>query len=205
MNYAAILTRRSPRQVRSFRLGNGAGVIVNNAPALRKSLPNQTEHSADVALRAREMPVSEHQRRILAQKTKFKIGEIEPAHRGAIRIVFLVPRSNAVPPARNPAASRKRQLRRMPVALEEGIHVSFIPSLLLRIENRGDRRAVGLPLLLSLRSRGGSDPKRHTCKQQPTKHTATPHPHRAPRSPCAVRIEESGETRKSRYIRRRSE
>src|SRR5579859_1752493 len=103
MIYAAILTRRAPRQVRSFRFRNGAGVIVNNAPALRKSLPNQAEHSADVALRAREMPMPEHQRRILAEKMKFKIGEIEPAHRGAIRIVFLVACQNAFPSPRNSA------------------------------------------------------------------------------------------------------
>ncbi len=96
------------------------------------------------------MPAAQHQRRIRPEEPELQTGEIELTHRCPIRIVFPVASQNAIPSPRNPAASGKRQFRRMPVALKKGIHVALIPSLLLRIEDFGDRGAITLPLILSL-------------------------------------------------------
>src|ERR1700719_2302968 len=91
----------------SLGLLDQAGVIVNDAPAFWKALPNQRETSADIALRARQMPMPEYQRGILAEKVKFKPGKIKLAHRRAVGIIFLVARHHAIPSAGNAAASGK--------------------------------------------------------------------------------------------------
>ena len=51
---------------------DSAGVIVNNAPAFRKTLPHQGKNSPDIALRPGKMPMSKHQSGIIAEKMKFQ-------------------------------------------------------------------------------------------------------------------------------------
>src|SRR5579864_2585294 len=149
MNYSDVLSRARQANACSFRLRNCAGVVVNNAPAFRKALPNQAEDSANVALSSRQMPVAQDQSGIRAEKAKFKAGKIELTHGGAVGIISFVTRQHTIPPAGNSAASGKRELRRMPVTLEKGIDIAMIPSLLLHIENCGDSGVVTLPLVCS--------------------------------------------------------
>src|SRR6266404_2310651 len=139
---------------------DSAGVIVNNAPAFRKTLPHQRENSADVALRTRQMPMPEHQRGIAAEEAKLKTGKIELPHRGAIRIIFLVPREHAIPSAGSAARPRKCQIRRMPVALQKCVHFSLVPIVLLRLKNPGNGGAIARMFA------GGSAEFRHSCDQK---------------------------------------
>src|ERR1700732_2154560 len=90
------------------------------------------------------MPMPKHQGGIVAEKAKFEAGKIELAHCGAIGIIFLVAGRHAVPPARDSSASGKRQIRRMPVALQKRVHIALVPIVLLRLENFRNRRAVVL-------------------------------------------------------------
>src|SRR5579872_5350262 len=82
-----------------FRWSYGAGVIVNDAPAFGEALPDQREHTADVATAgffASQVPVAQNQRAVVAGEMKFEFREIEVAHRGAVRIAPFVPRVNGV-------------------------------------------------------------------------------------------------------------
>ena len=63
----------------SCRLGC-AGVIVDNAPAFRKSLPDQREDATYVAFGTREMPVAQNQGGIRSQKTELHRGKVQLAH-----------------------------------------------------------------------------------------------------------------------------
>src|SRR5258708_23126974 len=117
-------------------------MIVNDAPAFRKALPHQRENSTDIPLRTREMPMSEHQCGIRAEKAKFKVGKVELAHRRAVGVIFLVACEHAIPAASNPAASRKCQIRRMPVALHKCVDIPLVPLVLLRLKKLRNRTAL---------------------------------------------------------------
>src|SRR6266481_9982838 len=147
MNCAVTLSR-SPDCWKARLLGcrHGAGVIVNNPPAFRNALEHEREHATDVALRARQMPMAQHQRGVRAQKTKFESGEIQMAHGRAIRIIFLVARQNRVPAARDSASSGKGQFRRMPVSFEKRVDVAPVPRALLLLQYLSDGRAIAPPL-----------------------------------------------------------
>src|ERR1700731_1227875 len=93
------------------------------------------------------MPAPEHQRRIVPEKVELQIREIELAHGPAIRIIFPVTREYSAPSTRNPAASRKREFRRMPVALQKRVHVSLVPVVLLSFQDLCDCSAVALMFL----------------------------------------------------------
>src|SRR6266852_2760878 len=148
MNCAATLSR-SPDcwRARLLRCRHGAGMIVNNPPAFRKALENERKDATDVALRARQMPMAQHQRGVRAQKTEFESGEIQMAHGRAIRIIFLVARQDRVPAARDSASSGKGQVRRVPVAFKKRIDVAPVPGALLRLQNLCDGRAIALALI----------------------------------------------------------
>src|SRR5260370_41956540 len=74
---------------------------------------------------------------------------MELAHCRAIRIVFLVPREHSIPAACDAATPRKRQFRRMPIALQKGINIGMIPRGLLSSEDR----ANGFPISYTLTGR----------------------------------------------------
>src|SRR6266851_946879 len=128
-----------------LRRSDGARMVVNELPSYRKPLPHQCEHSSEVVPFPLQMPAPQHERGVRSQKTKLQIRKIKLSHCGAVRIVFLVPRQDAVPAARNAAAPREGQFWRMPIAHQKRIHVAAIPCRLLRVE----RRADGLPVAVA--------------------------------------------------------
>src|SRR6267142_1067394 len=144
MNSAVILSRAAGLLLVLVRLLHHAGVIVNNAPALRKTLPHQGENSSDITARASKMPMPQHQGRIVAKKMKFEARKIELAHRRAVGIIFLVPGEHAIPPARNPAAPGKCQIRRTPIPFQECVHIALVPIILLSLKNFCYGRTVAL-------------------------------------------------------------
>src|SRR6266404_5771398 len=160
MNQAAAWCRWLASRLPLLRFLDSAGVIVNDPPAFRKTLPDQRENSTNITRRARQMPMPEHQGGVVAEKAKLEAGKIELAHRGAIGIILLVAREHTVPPARNPAAPRKCEIRRMPVALQKCVHVSLVPIVLLRFKNFCDGCTVVLVFA------GGSGEFRHGCSQK---------------------------------------
>src|SRR6267378_2658285 len=125
-----------------------AGVVVNDFPAVRKLLPHQREHSPDVAALALQVPLAKNECCIRAQKTKFQIGEIQLAHRGVIRIAFLVSRQHAIPAARYAVASGECESRRAPIPNQKSVHVSAVPRGLLRAKHAVNFFCVGVPSLV---------------------------------------------------------
>src|SRR5438132_11358970 len=96
---------------------------------------------------------------------------MELTHRGAVRIVFLVPRQHFVPATRDSAASGKSQFRRTPVALEEGVNVSPIPGRLLSLEDSANGFAVRCTFACRLRRRSPlchehAEAQKRACWQQ---------------------------------------
>src|SRR5438445_1959086 len=160
MNQAAARCRWLASRLPLLRFLDSAGVIVNNAPAFRKTLPDQRENSTNITRRARQMPMPEHQGGVVAEKAKLEAGKIELAHRGAIGIILLVAREHTVPPARNPTAPRKCQIRRMPIALQQCVYVYLVTVVLLRFKNPGDGSAFAR---MFVRSSGDF---RHSCTQK---------------------------------------
>jgi hypothetical protein len=82
-----------------------ASVIVDDTPALRKALPDQREHAADISLQTGQMPVAQNQCRILPKEPEFKVGKFQVPHRFAIGVVLLVPRTHLIPTTRDPVTS----------------------------------------------------------------------------------------------------
>src|SRR6266852_783856 len=76
-----------------------AGVIVNDFPAVRKFLPDEREHSPDVAALALQVPLAKNERRVRPQVAKLQIREIQLAHRSVIWVALFVPRQHAIPAA----------------------------------------------------------------------------------------------------------
>src|SRR5690348_11041622 len=101
-------------------------MVMDNLPSLREPLPYQREHAADISFVSFQMPVPQHKCCIRPQKTELQRRKIELSHGPTVRIVFLVPSQHSVPPPRDSAAPGKRQLRRMPVAHEERIHIPAV-------------------------------------------------------------------------------
>src|SRR5580704_2773751 len=144
-------------------------MVMNNLPPLRKPLPYQREHAANVSLVSLQMPAPQHQRRIRPKEPELQLREIELSHRRPVRIILLVARHHAIPPARDSVAPGKRQLRRMPVAHQERVHVSAIPSSLLRVQHRCYRSLVRVAPLSSFRLPPDSHAQRkqqHQCRNQ---------------------------------------
>src|SRR5437899_3063478 len=81
MNQAAARCRWLASRLPLLRFLDSAGVIVNNAPAFRKTLPDQRENSTNITRRARQMPMPEHQGGVVAEKAKLEAGKIEVGHR----------------------------------------------------------------------------------------------------------------------------
>src|SRR6267142_4140122 len=164
MNSAVILSRAAGLLLVLVRLLHHAGVIVNNAPALRKTLPHQGENSSDITVRTSKMPMPKHQGGIVAEKMKFETRKIELAHRGAVGIIFLVPGEHSVPSARNPAAPGKCQIRRTPIPFKECVHISLIPITPLARKDFRYGGAVTLPFIggtAKVRSSQGSGNECH--------------------------------------------
>lgn len=126
-------------------------MVVDDAPTIGKTLPDEGEYSAEVALFALQVPVAQNQHGVRTQKTKFQVGKIELAHGGAVWISFLVTSKHAFPPARDTVASGKSELRRMPIAGEKCIDVAAVPSVLLRGENGVDGATVGFSIVVFVR------------------------------------------------------
>ena len=91
----------------SFGFRHRAGVVVNDSPAFRKALKYERKNTADIALRAGQVPMAQNKGRIVAKKADFKSGEFQRAHRGAVRIIPSVAGANRVKSASNSAASGK--------------------------------------------------------------------------------------------------
>src|SRR6266568_594090 len=126
---------------------DGARVVMDDLPSFRKPLPHQSEHSSEVVRFPLQMPAPQRERTVRSQKTKLQIRKIKLSHRGAVRIIFLVTRQDAVPAARHAAAAREGQFWRMPIAHQKRINIAAIPCRLLRVEHRADGLPVGVASL----------------------------------------------------------
>ena len=83
-------------------------MIVDDAPAFGEALPNQGEDPADIAANrffARQVPVAQHERGIVADEAEFKIGEIELAHGGVVGVDLFVSRPHGFEAALDAACS----------------------------------------------------------------------------------------------------
>src|SRR5580704_949948 len=81
-----------------FWWGDGAGVVVDYAPAFGEALPDQREDAADVAFVfvAREVPVAQDERAVGAGEMKLKFGEIQVPHCGLVGVSLFVACVNGV-------------------------------------------------------------------------------------------------------------
>src|SRR5882762_1044825 len=140
-----ILLRGSPWLL--FR-PHRTGVVVNDFPAVRKPLPDEREHSPDVAALALQLPLAKNERCVRPQEAKLQIREFQLAHRGVIRVALLVPRQHAMPPARYAAASGKSEFRRGPISDQKGVYVTAVPRRLLPAERVVNCFCVGIPSLV---------------------------------------------------------
>src|SRR5260370_41960328 len=128
-------------------LRHGAGVVVDDLPSLRETLPHQCKHSSEVILLALQVPPPEDERGVRSQKPKLQFRKIQLSHRVLVWIIRFVSRSHAVPAARHSAAPENRQFRRTPIPHQKRVHIAAVPRGLLRAENCADRFAVSLALI----------------------------------------------------------
>src|SRR5713101_4705436 len=131
--------------------GYRARMIVNYLPSIREALPHQCKYSSDVIFLLLQVPPPQDESRVRPQKPKLQFLKIQLPHRGSVRIILLVSRQHPVPAARHAAAPGKRQLRRMPVAFQEGVDVGAIPGGLLSSEDSANGFQIGGALARGLR------------------------------------------------------
>src|SRR5579862_9401179 len=96
---------------------DGAGVVVDDAPAFGEALPNQRKDAADVALVhvAGQVPVPQNQRAVFANEMKLEVREVELPHGGAIGIGLFVSRADYFEPSLDAAGAGKSEVGRVPV------------------------------------------------------------------------------------------
>lgn len=112
-------------------------------PALREFLKDQTEYSANIPCRPRQVPPAENQRCALAKCVNFQVREIQVAHRGPIAIALLVMSEHAGVPAYNPARPSESEFGRIPVAFHKSNNISLIPGSLLPCQDSLEGRLWG--------------------------------------------------------------
>ena len=140
----AVRSETGPERRLLFRRRDGAGVIVNDAPAFGEALPDQGEDAADVALvlLAGQVPVAQNQRSVVADEMKLEIGEVQLPHGGAIGIDLLVSRADGFETALNPAGAGESEVGRAPICLHELVDVAFVPANLLILNELRDGSAI---------------------------------------------------------------
>ena len=116
-----------------FWWGDGAGVIVDDPPAFGEALPDQREHAADVAFVfvAREVPVAQNERAVVAGEMKLEFGEIQVPHRGSVGVGLFVACANGVETALDAGGTGKGEVGGVPVGGHEGIDIALVPLILL--------------------------------------------------------------------------
>src|SRR5262249_51017698 len=103
---ATAVRRRALRLRRRLHAFDGAGVVVDDLPAIGESLPNQRENAADIALGlALEMPVAEDKGGIPSKKPELEIGKSQFSHGGAVGIAPVIALADTRKPARGAAAA----------------------------------------------------------------------------------------------------
>jgi hypothetical protein len=75
--------------------------------------------------------MAQYESRIRRELLDFEAGEVQLAHRGSVRVGFLITRENTVIAPYNAVGARKGELLRLPVTIEESRDVAPIPGLLL--------------------------------------------------------------------------
>src|SRR5260370_11158645 len=158
-------------------LRHGAGVVVDDLPSLRETLPHQCKRSSEVILLALQVPPPEDERGVRSQKPKLQFRKIQLSHRVLVRVIRFVSRSHAIPAACDSAAPGKGQFRRTPVAHQKRVHIAAIPRGLLRAEDGANGFLIGrgfasrLRQWLSLRS-VHEDAQEGASAQQEFKHVS---------------------------------
>src|SRR5882757_1105079 len=112
---------------------------MDDPPAFGEALKNQREDASNVALFARQVPMTEDQGRVSAQSTDFQAGKVELAHRLAVGIALTVTLLNPGKAARNALAAREGEVVGLPIALQKQVHFSLIPGALLRVQDGANR------------------------------------------------------------------
>src|SRR5579859_416094 len=127
-----------------FWWGYGAGVIVDDPPAFGKALPDQREDTTDVAFVfvAREVPVAQNERAVVAGEMKLELGEIEVPHGGSVGVSLFVACANGVETALDATGAGEGEFGGIPIGGHEGIDVAFVPLILLIHKELHDRGAV---------------------------------------------------------------
>src|ERR1700722_13031410 len=117
---------------------------MDDPPAFRETLKDQSEDSADFVLFALQMPMTQNQGGVGPEKTKFQLGKIQRAHGATTRIILFVTCHHGVPAAKNAVASGKSEIGGMPVALKKCVDVAAIPSFFLGVEDGSNVAASSL-------------------------------------------------------------
>src|SRR5437016_3852152 len=104
-----------------LRLGDGGGVIVDDAPAFGEALPYEGKDAADVAFRSRQVPMTEEQERVAAKGSELELRKLQVAHGFAVGVGLFVAGENRVPAADDARSSGESDVRRVPVDGHEGI------------------------------------------------------------------------------------
>src|SRR5712692_338905 len=138
-----------------------AGVVMNDFPSIGEALPHQRKHSSGFIFLPLQVPSSEDERRVRPQKPKLQFRKIQLPHRSFVWIVPLVSCLDAIPTACYSATPGKRQLRRMPITHQKGVHVAAVPRGLLDAENGTDRIPVRPTLIHGLGKHSILDEEKH--------------------------------------------
>lgn len=128
---------------------------MDDPPAFRETLKDQSENSADFVLFALQMPMTQNQGGVGPEKTKFQLGKIERAHSAATRVILFVTCHHGVPAAKNAVASGKSEIGGMPVALKKCVDVATIPGFFLGVEDSPNGAAISLAALGFVSAGGG--------------------------------------------------
>ena len=113
-------------------------MVVDDFPAVFEFAENQSKASLAVFRFARDLPASEHDRRIFRQDCDFQIGKRQNAHFRARVVAFLVVVGHALPAAPDVVAGDENEIFRFPVALHKAFDRAFVPRRRLRFHNLSD-------------------------------------------------------------------
>ena len=120
------------------------GVVVRDHPFSVDPPKDKREIPADITGSAVQMPISQYQCRLVAERLALELVKGELPHLGGRRIARLVPIARRLPPAAGLTARTEGQILGLPIVGHERVDVAAIPGGGLASQNSLKRRQPGL-------------------------------------------------------------
>src|SRR5690348_6543269 len=108
---------------------------MDDPPAFGEALKNQRKDASNVAFFPGKVPMPENQGRIGVQNADLQAGKVQLTHGLAVRVALTVAFLNSCKAAGDALAAREREAIGLPIALQEQVHFSLVPGVLLLVQD----------------------------------------------------------------------